>query len=456
MDITQIVNAQKDFFSSGKTRFTEFRRQVLGQLYAKIQEMEPEIHAALRQDLGKSSFESYMCEVGMTLSEITHMKKHLKRYAAPRRAKTPLAQFPARSYSLKEPYGCTLVMSPWNYPFLLTMEPMVDAIAAGNTVVLKPSAYAPATAGVMKKLVEAVFHPGHVALVEGGREENARLLEQEFDYIFFTGGTEVGKLVLRKAAEHFTPVTLEMGGKSPCIVDETADLRIAAKRIAFGKFLNCGQTCVAPDYLFVQESVMDKFLPLLFSAVEDMYGREPLKNPDYGNIINRRHFDRLTGILEGETVLFGGACAPETLQIAPTVLGPVSPHGPAMAQELFGPLLPVMPYKHLEQVVEFVSRRPKPLALYLFSKNQENISQIQTRLSYGGGCINDTIIHLATSDMGFGGVGMSGMGAYHGKHGFDTFSHEKSIVRKACWLDLPMRYQKYTKGNERLLRLFLR
>ena len=456
MEIAQIISAQKQYFYTGKTRDIRFRKQMLEKLYGKIKEMEPEIQAALKEDLGKSGFESYMCEIGLTLSEISHMKKHLGRYARKKRVPTPLAQFPSRSYCLKEPYGCVLIMSPWNYPFMLTLEPMVDAIAAGNTVVLKPSAYSPATSAVIKKLLTDIFPPEFVAVVEGGRAENQALLEQPFDYIFFTGGTTVGRQVLEKAAVHLTPVTLELGGKSPCIIDETANLKVAARRLAFGKFLNCGQTCVAPDYLMIHTSVKDRFLEHFYAVVREMYGAQPLENPDYGKIVNEKHFQRLCGILAGENILFGGETNPETLQIAPTVVGLAAPDGPAMREEIFGPILPVMTYEKLSEVVDFVRARPKPLALYIFSTNRGNIDLIQNSLSYGGGCVNDTIIHLATSDMGFGGVGGSGMGSYHGKYGFDTFTHEKSTVDKANWLDLPMRYQKYKKLNEKLLRMFLK
>lgn len=456
MNIAQLVYAQNQYFYTGKTRDIRFRKQMLEKLYGKIKEMEPEIQAALKEDLGKSGFESYMCEIGLTLSEISHMKKHLGRYARKKRVPTPLAQFPSRSYCLKEPYGCVLIMSPWNYPFMLTLEPMVDAIAAGNTVVLKPSAYSPATSAVIKKLLTDIFPPEFVAVVEGGRAENQALLEQPFDYIFFTGGTTVGRQVLEKAAVHLTPVTLELGGKSPCIIDETANLKVAARRLAFGKFLNCGQTCVAPDYLMIHTSVKDRFLECFYAVVREIYGAQPLENPDYGKIVNEKHFQRLCGILAGENILFGGETNPETLQIAPTVVGLAAPDGPAMREEIFGPILPVMTYEKLSEVVDFVRARPKPLALYIFSTNRRNIDLIQNSLSYGGGCVNDTIIHLATSDMGFGGVGGSGMGSYHGKYGFDTFTHEKSTVDKANWLDLPMRYQKYTKLNEKLLRMFLK
>lgn len=456
MDIPQLISAQKQFFYTGKTGSVAFRKEMLTKLYGKIQEMEPEIHAALKQDLGKSSTESYMCETGLTLNEISYMLRHLKSFSRARRVLTPLAQFPSRSYVIKEPYGCVLVMSPWNYPFLLTLEPMVDAIAAGNTVILKPSAYSPATSAVIRRLISDIFPPEFVSVVEGGRAENQTLLDQPFDYIFFTGGTTVGRQVLEKAARHLTPVTLEMGGKSPCIVDESANLKVAARRIAFGKYLNCGQTCVAPDYLLIQSSVKDRFLSYFQEAVREMYGENPLENPDYGKIINEKHFHRLKGILAGETILLGGETREDTLQIAPTVVCPATPDGPAMGEELFGPILPVLTYENIQEAIGFVRSRPKPLALYIFSSNRANITMLQSTLSYGGGCVNDTIIHLATSRMGFGGVGASGMGSYHGKKGFDTFTHEKSTVDKGTWLDLPMRYQPFTAGKEKLVRMFLK
>lgn len=456
MDIPQLISAQKQFFYTGKTGSVSFRKEMLTKLYGKIQEMEPEIHAALKQDLGKSNTESYMCETGLTLNEISYMLRHLKSFSRARRVLTPLAQFPSRSYVIKEPYGCVLVMSPWNYPFLLTLEPMVDAIAAGNTVILKPSAYSPATSAVIRRLISDIFPPEFVSVVEGGREENQTLLDQPFDYIFFTGGTTVGRQVLEKAARHLTPVTLEMGGKSPCIVDESANLKVAARRIAFGKYLNCGQTCVAPDYLLIQCSVKNRFLSYFQEAVREMYGENPLENPDYGKIINEKHFHRLKGILAGETILLGGETREDTLQIAPTAVCPATPDGPAMGEELFGPILPVLTYENIQEAIGFVRSRPKPLALYIFSSNRANITMLQSTLSYGGGCVNDTIIHLATSRMGFGGVGASGMGSYHGKKGFDTFTHEKSTVDKGTWLDLPMRYQPFTAGKEKLVRMFLK
>ena len=455
MDVKALLERQRAYFLSGATRSPAVRVLMLDRLYREIKKMEPEINAALEADLGKSAYETYMCETGLTLSEISYMKKHLRKFSGRKRVHTPLAQFPSRSYILREPYGCVLIMSPWNYPFMLTLEPLADAVAAGNTVVLKPSAYSPNTSAVIRRLISNVFPEEYVAVVEGGRAENADLLEQKFDYIFFTGGTQVGRLVLEKAAKHFTPVTLELGGKSPCIVDESADLKVAARRIAFGKYLNCGQTCVAPDYLLIQESVKDKFLELFYAAVREMYGETPLENPNYGRIVNEKHFDRLSGILDSETILFGGERDRETLRIAPAVVGPVAPEGAAMGQELFGPILPVMTYRELDEAISFVLSRPRPLALYIFSRHRPHIDRVQQMCSYGGGCVNDTIIHLATSEMPFGGVGMSGMGGYHGQRGFETFTHEKATVDKANWLDLPFRYQPYSALKDRLIRMFL-
>ena len=321
---------------------------------------------------------------------------------------------------------------------------------------LKPSAYAPATSAAIKRLVEAVFPPEYVAVVEGGRAENTELLEQRFDYIFFTGGVKVGKLVMEKAAKNLTPVTLELGGKSPCIVDETADLKVAARRLAFGKFLNSGQTCVAPDYLLIQSSVKDRFLKLFRAETRRMYGKNPLENPDYPKIINEKHFNRIKGLMNSGTIFMGGEARERTLQIAPTVLDQVKPSDPVMQEEIFGPVLPVLTFETIDEAERFVLEREKPLACYIFTRNKETEKRLLGSLSFGGGCINDTIIHLATSRMGFGGVGNSGMGSYHGKKSFETFSHEKSIVKKYNWIDMPIRYQPYRKWKEQLLRLFLK
>lgn len=455
MKIEEIIQLQRCFFRTGMTRKTAYRKNCLKLLREAIVRMEPEIMAALKEDLGKSASESYMTEVGMTMAELSYMEKNIHRLVRRRFVPTPLAQFCAESYEVAEPYGVVLIMSPWNYPFMLTMEPVIDAIAAGNTVVIKPSAYAPATSRVIAELIRSCFSAKFAAVVEGGREVNQDLLEQEFDYIFFTGGKTVGRLVLEKAAKYLTPVTLELGGKSPCIVDETADLKLAAKRIVFGKYLNLGQTCVAPDYLLVQEDVKEKLIVFLKKAIVSQFGKDALKNPSYGKIINEKHFKRLNGLLEGADIIFGGKNDGKS-RISPTLVDHVTLKDPLMGEEIFGPILPILTYKSREEALKIIRENPTPLAAYIFTTNHENRDFFMNNVRYGGGCVNDTIIHLATSYMGFGGTGSSGMGAYHGKKGFDTFTHYKSIVDKKNFMDLPFRYQPYRTWKDKLIRMFLK
>lgn len=460
MDSTQIddiLQLQRDFYDSGATIPVSFRKEQLKKLYQAIQKYQPQIAEALKKDLGKSSYESFMCEIGLVLSEISYMIRHVKKFSKRKTVYTPLAQFASHSYMQPVPYGNTLIMSPWNYPFLLSIDPLVDAIAAGNTAIVKPSAYSPATSKVIEMLVKECFSPAHVSVITGGRAENAALLEKKFDFIFFTGSQNVGREVMRHAAVNLTPVVLELGGKSPCIVEESADIRLAARRIVFGKYLNCGQTCVAPDFILCHKSIQDKLLQELKLQVEKQFGSDPLTDNDYGKIINQKHFDRLCRLLQSGELYLGGETDAETLRIAPAIMTHVTFDAPVMQEEIFGPVLPVLTYKNFDELMLLLKKRPKPLAQYLFSSNKAHIRRVNEELSYGGGCINDTIIHLATSEMGFGGVGESGMGAYHGKAGFDAFSHQKSIVDKKTWLDLPMRYQPYTsKLYRKLLRVFLR
>ena len=455
--ISALVAEQRAFFGSGKTLCVCYRKEALKKLYAAIVSREKELADALQKDLGKSDFESYMCEIGMVLDEISYMLKHIESFAKEKRVRTPLAQFASRSYVKPSPYGVTLIMSPWNYPFLLTLDPLVDALAAGNTAIIKPGAYAPATAEAIKELIENTFERQYVAVVTGGRAENACLLDQKFDYIFFTGSKGVGKEVMKKAAEHLTPVTLELGGKSPCIIDETANLALAARRIAFGKYLNCGQTCVAPDYVLCHTSVCDRFVELLKAEISRQYGKDALQNTDYGHIINQKHFDRVCSLIDEKKTVCGGRTNADTLQIEPTVMNNVTWEDAVMGEEIFGPVLPILTFHSIDEVIETINLHDCPLALYIFSSSKKNIRRVTSKCSFGGGCINDVIIHLATAHMGFGGVGESGMGAYHGKVGFDTFSHKKSIVDKKTWIDLPMRYQPYDrKLNAKLLRMFLK
>lgn len=455
-EIKDILQQQNHFFSSGKTIPAEFRLKQLESLKEAMIRHEADLAAALKEDLGKSRMESYMCEIGLTLSELTWMQKHLRSLMRSKRVSTPAAQFAAKSFRSPSPYGTVLIMSPWNYPVLLTLDPLIDAIAAGNTAVVKPSAYAPCTFDVMKTMIEECFPKHYVAVVDGGRAENQALLQQRFDMIFFTGGKTVGREVLRHAAEYLTPVTLELGGKSPCIVDSTAKIRLAAKRIVFGKYLNCGQTCVAPDYILCDKRIRDELITAILAEIEKQFGKEPLKNPNYGKIINEKHFERILGLINGEKLVYGGQSEPESLRIAPTVLNNITWDDAVMGEEIFGPLLPILTFDTLDEALDTVESHPHPLALYFFSEDKAAQKKVLDTCRFGGGCINDTIIHLATSDMPFGGVGESGMGSYHGRVGFETFSHYRSIVDKKTWMDLPIRYQKYTGLKEKMMRIFLK
>ena len=455
-EIKDILQQQNHFFSTGKTIPAEFRLKQLESLKEAMIRHEADLAAALKEDLGKSRMESYMCEIGLTLSELTWMQKHLRSLMRSKRVSTPAAQFAAKSFRSPSPYGTVLIMSPWNYPVLLTLDPLIDAIAAGNTAVVKPSAYAPCTFDVMKTMIEECFPAHYVAVVDGGRAENQALLQQRFDMIFFTGGKTVGREVLRHAAEYLTPVTLELGGKSPCIVDSTAKIRLAAKRIVFGKYLNCGQTCVAPDYILCDKRIRDELITAILAEIEKQFGKEPLKNPNYGKIINEKHFERILGLINGEKLVYGGQSEPESLRIAPTVLNNITWDDAVMGEEIFGPLLPILTFDALDEALDTVESHPHPLALYFFSEDKAAQKKVLDTCRFGGGCINDTIIHLATSDMPFGGVGESGMGSYHGRVGFETFSHYRSIVDKKTWMDLPIRYQKYTGLKEKMMRMFLK
>jgi len=419
MNIDEVLDSQRNYFKSGVTLDLDFRIEMLKKLYYTIKKYETEINAALKKDLGKSDFEGFMCETGMALSEIRYLIRNIRKLASNRKVRTPLAQFISFSYKKPCPYGNTLIMSPWNYPFLLTIDPLADAIAAGNTAIVKPSAYSSESSAVIEKIITECFNPEYVAVVTGGRNENAKLLEKKFDFIFFTGSQNVGKEVLRHAAETLTPVVLELGGKSPCIVDDTANLKIAAKRIVFGKYINCGQTCVAPDYILCHSSVKERFVKEVCLQITEQYGQNPLDNPDYGRIISDKHFDRICRLIDENKVVFGGKTNRKTLQIEPVVMDDVTWQDAVMQEEIFGPVMPIIAFEEFEEIYSVLADKQRPLALYLFSEDKKRISDITERCLYGGGCINDTIIHLATSEMGFGGVGESGMGSYHGKEGFD-------------------------------------
>lgn len=455
-EIQKLLDGQREFFLTGKTLPIAYRREALRKLYKAVEDNEAVLADALYSDLGKSRQESYMCEIGLVKSEIGYMLRHMRSFAREHRVHTPLAQTLSRSFIKPSPYGNVLIMSPWNYPVLLTLEPLTDALAAGNTAIIKPSAYSPAVSEVLDKLISDCFPKEYVAVVKGGRQENASLLDCDFNYIFFTGSKTVGKEVMKKASERLIPITLELGGKSPCIVDKSADIKLAAKRIVFGKFVNCGQTCVAPDYIYCDSSIKGRLVEELKHQINMQYGESPLDNGDYGKIISKKHFDRITGLINPEKTVFGGKAIPTSLKIEPTIMDSVSWDDAVMQEEIFGPVLPILEYNSLEEAAEKINSMDSPLALYIISSDKKNINFVKNRIQFGGGCINDTLIHLATSEMGFGGVGASGMGSYHGRAGFDAFSHKKSIVDKKTIIDLPMRYQPYTKLYEKMIRFFLK
>ncbi len=393
-EILTKISRMQDFVNKGVIPCNE-RKKILRKLYQNIKLLIPEINEALKLDLNKSQEEAYMSEIGLVLSEISFMLKHISSYSRVKRVKSPIAQFPSTSYKLPSPYGKVLIISPWNYPFMLAIEPLVDAISAGNCVLIKPSEISPNTSKVIEKLINMTFEKGYVEVVQGGVDECTYLLDQDFDYIFFTGSTRVGKIVMQKAAEHFTPVTLELGGKSPCIVDETADIKLSAKRIIFGKLLNCGQTCVAPDYIYCHETIKDKLVEELSRQIILQYSVSPLDNKDYPRMINHKQFDAMSALIEQEKILFGGKTNKDSLKIEPTIVD-ADFDDEAMKNEIFGPILPIVTFKDINEVVERVNSLGKPLALYIFSKSKHNQQLITNRCQFGGGCINDTIIHIAT------------------------------------------------------------
>ena len=400
-----ILERQKNFFRSGKTLDINFRIEYLKRLKQTIKDYEELIFDALYTDLGKSRTEAYMCEIGLTLDEISYMLKNIKKFAKEKIVPTPMTNFPSKSKIKLVPRGNVLIMSPWNYPFLLAMEPLVDAIASGNTVILKPSAYSPATSDIILKIINHVFTEDYVKVVRGGRKENEALLSHKYDYIFFTGSKAVGKEVLRKSAENLTPVTLELGGKSPCIVDKTANISLTAKRIVFGKFLNCGQTCVAPDYVLCHSSIKEKLIEEIKKQITEQFGENPLENKTYGKIINKKHFDRIKNLINEDKVVIGGKIDENSLKIEPTVMNCVTFDDAVMQEEIFGPVLPILTFNSVDDVIDIVENRQHPLALYVFSQDKKNIEKITERCRFGGGCINDVVVHLATPEMPFGGFG---------------------------------------------------
>ncbi|NJO78946.1 MAG: aldehyde dehydrogenase [Cyanobacteria bacterium RM1_2_2] len=450
--IQLMVRRQRAFFSTGQTRSIEFRLAQLEALKAAIQANQPAILAALKADLNKPELEAFLTEIGV-IKEINFAIKHLRSWMKPKTVPIALEQLPAKGQILAEPLGVVLIIGPWNYPFQLMISPLVGAIAAGNCALLKPSEVAPHTSRVIAALIEKTFDPGYIAVIEGGVEVSQAVLREKYDHIFFTGGTAIGKVVMAAAAQHLTPVTLELGGKSPCIVDADIQVEYTAKRIVWGKFLNAGQTCIAPDYLLIDRRVKPALLEAMQSAIREFYGEDPAHSPDYARIVSPKHFNRLVSLLQNGRVQSGGQTHADDCYIAPTLLDQVPLDAAIMQEEIFGPILPIIEYDNLTEAIELIQSKSKPLALYIFSRNKQFQKQILAQTSSGGVCINDTIMQIAPSTLPFGGVGDSGIGSYHGKASFDTFSHFKSVLTKSFWFDLKWRYAPYAGKLELFKRL---
>lgn len=435
-----LVADQRTFFLNGNTMNYDFRKKQLQKLKSMLKDNEPKIYRALKKDLNKSKHEVITTELGIIYSEIDLALRNLKYWMAPEKVSAPMTHKGAKSFILKEPYGVTLIISPWNYPLQLALVPVIGAIAAGNCIILKPSEQAQATSSLLHQMVEAYFDSPYFSVVEGDEQVSSALLQEKLDYIFFTGSIEAGKLIMRDASRHLTPVTLELGGKSPAIVDEDANINLAAKRLVWGKFTNAGQSCVAPDYVYVHETVKFRLLKFMIKHIKNFFGKEPLKNNDYTKIINKEHFERLVGFLDERKVLHGGNADPDSLKIEPTLLDKVSWEDDVMQEEIFGPILPIMPFVNIEDALFKIKHQEKPLALYYFGEDEKIQQQVMEYISFGGGSVNDTMYHLANPHLPFGGVGSSGMGAYHGRYSFNTFSHHKGILNQTTKFDLPFRY----------------
>lgn len=452
---SETLENQKAFFRSGSTLTYSFRISMLKALKSALKQNEDAILDALAADLGKSRFEGYATELGIVYEEIGYLEKHLRRLMRPTKAKTPITQFFSRSYILHEPMGNTLIMSPWNYPLQLTMVPLAGAIAGGNTAIVKPSRYSSSTSLVMKKIISTAFCDDYIALFEGGHETNTALLDLRWDFIFFTGSPAVGRIVHQAAGRNLTPCILELGGKSPVIIDGTADISLTARRLAWGKFLNAGQTCVAPDYALVKKGMAEPLIAAMEKEIKKMFTSDPLSSEDLPKIINEKHYERIKGLIEGSVTSYGGETDDTSLRIAPTLLYPVKETDPVMQEEIFGPVLPIIEYDEFDAALDFIRKREKPLAFYIFSKERKHISRALSSLSFGGGCVNDTVVHLTAPELPFGGIGNSGMGCYHGRRSFQAFTHDKAIMDKALWLDLPVRYAPF-KGKLGLLKRLMR
>lgn len=455
--IEQKFYDSKAFFNTQQTKDISFRKEQLKKLSKAIKSYESDILEALYTYLGKNKVEAYATEIGITLKSIKNARKELKNWTKTKNVDTPLYLFPTKSYIKKEPYGTVLIIAPFNYPFQLVFEPLIGAIAAGNTAIIKPSELTPNVARVIKRLINETFDANYIEVIEGGIEETQTLIHLPFDYVFFTGSENVGKIVYQAASENLVPVTLEMGGKSPVIVDETANIKVASERICFGKFTNAGQTCVAPDYILVHESVKDDLITALSKTLREFYGQNIQQSPDYGRIVNLKHYHRLTSLLNSEqmNIVFGGHSDEDERYIEPTLLDHVTSDSAIMQEEIFGPILPILTYQSLDEAIAFIHQRPKPLSLYLFSEDENATQRVINELSFGGGAINDTLMHLANPKLPFGGVGASGMGRYHGKYSFDTFTHEKSYIFKSTRLESGVHLPPY-KGKFKYIKAFFK
>lgn len=456
MTIKKELKLMQDYFDTHETKQVKFRRKKLKALKKAIKTYETDILDALNSDLGKGKVEAYATEIGIVLKELSTYIKEIKSWSKTKSINTPMMQFPGKSYLMYEPYGKVLIIGPFNYPFQLVMSPLIGAIAAGNCVVVKPSEHTPQTSLIIEQIIAEVFEPTHVKVIQGEAETTSALLDERFDYIFFTGSSKVGQIVYEKASKYLTPVTLELGGKSPVIVDETANIKVAAERIAFGKFMNAGQTCVAPDYVLIDKNVKDKFIKALSSTLKEFYGNAPMESEDYGNIINDKHFNRLTSVIDEAQarILIGGESQADTLRIAPTVID-AQLSDLSMQEEIFGPVLPIIEYSQKEEVFDVIKQFEKPLALYIFSDDHDYIKDVFSKISFGGGCVNDTVMHVANPYLPFGGVGHSGMGHYHGKYTFELFSHQKGYMTKSTKLESGIMFPPY-KGKFRYVKQFFK
>ncbi|CAM1363886.1 aldehyde dehydrogenase [Tenacibaculum xiamenense] len=455
MSIQNIVQLQKDFFKSQKTKDISFRKKVLKSLLKEIIAREKDIINAIHNDFKKSEYETVMTEISIVLSELKLTIKNIHKWSKPKRVLPSLLNFPSSAKIYSEPFGNTLIISPWNYPFQLAFAPLIGAVAAGNTVLLKPSELTPNTSNITSEIVHKIFQQDHVSVIEGGVSVSQELLNIRWDYIFFTGSVSVGKIVAKAAAEYLTPTTLELGGKSPCIIDETASLKLAARRIVWGKFINCGQTCIAPDYLLIHTSAKAEFIKLFKKELQKAYGEAPKSSEDYARIINSKNFERLSDMIKGETIAVGGKTSKEDRYISPTIVDEPLLTSKVMQEEIFGPLLPIISYTSEQEIGNVISSFDKPLAFYIFSNRKNFIRKMISEYSFGGGTINDTTVHFANHRLPFGGVGESGIGSYHGKRSFDTFTHKKGIVSRGTWLDIPTRYAPY-KGKLKQLKTLMK